>query len=55
MKIKRVVIGTTGVSANNVARGVMTLCCDLTLRYITETLPILHKWEATITRNTELA
>ena len=33
--IKRVVIETTGVCANNVARGVMTLCCDVTLCYVT--------------------
>ena len=33
--IKRVVIETTGVCANNIARGVMTLCCDVMLCYIT--------------------
>ena len=33
LKIKWVVIETTGVCAKNVARGVMTLCCDITLCY----------------------
>ena len=33
--IKRVVIETTGVCVNNVARGVMALCCDVMLCYVT--------------------
>ena len=33
--IKRLVIETTGVCVNNIARGVMTLCCDVMSCYIT--------------------
>ena len=33
-QIKRVVIETTGVCANNVARGIMTLCCDIMSHYV---------------------